>query len=404
MKTGNIITRVLAVSLFAAAALSCGRKDEVEFKVDVRHVAVESDRGTQFVTVSAPAGQEWTITLTDENGQPVDWAVVDPASGVGTRTAVTITWDQNYTSEARTIVITCRSDSKTSSVKVVQAAKPADAVLFPDKIQPDPVRRWMELPATNNESLYFISHPSSTSETAGRNYSYYWDVANLVAHWVAYPLNKNLIGSGGRTNLWGLDPKLPKDKQPWLFSGYRSSASSGNSDGGTQWYDRGHQMPSADRLNYSDNIQTFYGTNMTPQINELNSNIWAALEGSVRDWSKKFDTLYVVTGCVIDGSTQFAYDNEGKKVTVPVGYYKALLGYDKKHKNGIAAQTQGYTGVAFYFEHKGYPDSQYMNQAMTIDELEKKVGEDFFVNLPSEIGEVLAAKVESTKDNFWWSK
>ena len=42
--------------------------------------------------------------------------------------------------------------------------------------------------------------------------------------------------------------------------------------------------------------------------------------------------------------------------------------------------------------------------AMTIDELEAKVGVDFFVNLPAAIGENLAAKVEATKDNFWWGK
>ena len=396
--------RYIAVCLILFLLAACGRKEEVALEVIAKKPVVEGDRGTQFVTVVANPGQEWTISLTDENGQAIDWMQVEPATGVGACSSVTITWDRNYTGAERVVRVVCVSDTGRSFVLVTQQPMASDPEVYPDDIIADPVRKWMELPATNDPSLYFISHASATNATAGRNYSYYWDPNALVAHWVAYPLNKSLIASGSRTNEWGLDPKLPKSRQPWLFSGYRSSSSSGNSDGGVQWYDRGHQLPSADRLAHDDNVQTFYGTNMTPQINELNANIWASLESGVRDWSKQFDTLYVVTGCVVKGSTKYAYDNEGKKVTVPVGYYKAILGYDKSLAKGITAQTQGYTGVAFYLEHRGYSDNNYMATAMTIEALEEMVDVDFFVNLPAAIGDNLAAKVESTKDNFWWGK
>ena len=111
----------------------------------------------------------------------------------------------------------------------------------------------------------------------------------------------------------------------------------------------------------------------------------------------------MVTGCVVEGSTSYAYDNEGKKVTAPVGYYKALLGYQKSPAVGITAQTHGYTGVAFYFENRAYSGNNYKANAMTIDELEAKTGVDFFVNLPAAIGSDLAGKVESTKDNYWYN-
>ena len=52
--------------------------------------------------------------------------------------------------------------------------------------------------------------------------------------------------------------------------------------------------------------------------------------------------------------------------------------------------------------HNGYP-SQYMDSAMTLDELEEKTGFDFFVNLPEQISEKLAEYVEETKDNFWYN-
>ena len=38
---------------------------------------------------------------------------------------------------------------------------------------------------------------------------------------------------------------------------------------------------------------------------------------------------------------------------------------------------------------------------MSIDELEKKLGTDLFVNLPAAVGEETAAKIESTRDSWW---
>ena len=42
-----------------------------------------------------------------------------------------------------------------------------------------------------------------------------------------------------------------------------------------------------------------------------------------------------------------------------------------------------------------------MNQSMSIDELERRLGYDFFVNLPGVIGEDAAARVESEADDWW---
>ena len=93
-------------------------------------------------------------------------------------------------------------------------------------------------------------------------------------------------------------------------------------------------------------------------------------------------------------------DNEGNKVCVPDGYFKALLGYKKS--GTIGNSTGGYLGIAFYFEHKGYDNSAIMDsQAMSISALEEKLGIDFFVNLPEKVGQNMADKIESTKDKWW---
>ena len=103
-----------------------------------------------------------------------------------------------------------------------------------------------------------------------------------------------------------------------------------------------------------------------------------------------------MTGCSVEGSTEVAKDNDGKEVTVPVGYYKALLGYSKSESVGMTGENGGYTGCAFWFDNKPYSGS-YMDNAMTISELEEKTGVDFFVNLDPAVAE----KVEKTEDKWW---
>ncbi len=254
-------------------------------------------------------------------------------------------------------------------------------------LTPDTPGKWLELPATNDERLYFFTHDMTRNSQQVRNYSFYLDPDAKIAVWVAYPLNSGLIGSNtGRSDAWGLDPKVPRDYQSVIFSGYKGG------------YDRGHQLPSADRYGSGINEATFYGTNMTPQLNSLNGFAWVSLETKVREWSKQMDTLYVVTGADINGATEYAYDNDDKAITVPVGYFKALLGYKKG--GSIGNSTGGYIAVGFYYEHKEY-STAVMDQAISIDDLEKKLGYDFFVNLPEKVGEEVAKTIESTIDGWW---
>lgn len=348
-------------------------------------------KGTQNLKVQAVG--EWILNLVfEEDEEP--WASLDTKSGTGSKSNVFINYEANYSEISRTVTIILENGAYSASCTLTQ--KPSTTVGgssqgTPDKIVGEPVPGWLELPAINDKNLYFITHEQTIVSTTIRSWSYLWDTDALVAHWVAYPLNAWTIGGGDRTNAWGLDTKVPRNLQPVLFTPFRGG------------YDRGHQLPSADMLRLDANITTFYGTNMTPQLGNLNQKGWASLEGKVRDWAKSFDTLYVCTGCTVAGSSKVAYDNEGKAVKVPTAYFKALLGYKKSGTISITGTTGGYTGIAFYYPHEAYSGS-WKSKAMSIDDLEKLVGEDFFVNLPAKIGADRAATVESyfsTSDNLW---
>jgi len=334
--------------------------------------------GSGWVVVTSSS--QWTISIKE---QDASWVELSVPSCSGNKSNIVLSWDENKSGEARTCTIVL-----SDGVDTVTAVFTQNSSTLSYDLTPDTVTNWMELPAMS-EGLYFFTHPMTIDGKRLRNYSFGWSADNLVARWVAYPLNSRLkSGSSGRSEAWGLDPKLPRACQPVIYSAFRSFGA------------RGHQIPSADRQISQYNIETFYGTNMTPQDYDFNSGVWASLEGYVRDRSASFDTLYVVTGCTVAGSTRKAYDNDGKPVTVPTGYFKALLGYKKSGTIGRTGAQGGYTARGFYFLNQN-SYSSYQSQSMTISELENKVGLDFFVNLPAAIGADLARKVESTADSWW---
>lgn len=369
---------------------SGGKEDVLPPTVEVKTAVVEAGGYSQFIYVKASSS--WRITITSvDGGEPVDWIIADPSSGSGDMD-VTLKVEENKSEKERSAVITVENSAGKASKTISQKAKGSE-------VKPDPTPSggnlspktgWMELPAIPN-GMDAFTHSMTVGSVSTRNYSFLWDYDNLVAPWVAYPLCKWNIGNNiKRTNAWGLDPLLPEGKQPVLYRGF--------SKGNNGWYARGHQIPSADRLtSYESNSMTFYGTNMTPQIQDgFNGDIWATLEGKVRSWANSSDTLYVVTGCVIDypeGQTvKYALDNYGKKVSVPTAYYKVVLRYMKNSTVGYS----GYSACAVWLDHKVYStkniDSKY---SMSVKDLEKKVGMDFFVNLPAVVGEEMAAKIES---------
>lgn len=388
------------VMLALSSCGSGGKEDVLPPTVEVKTTMIEAEGRSQYIYVKASSS--WKITLTSvDGGAPVDWIITAPSSGSG-NTDVTLNVAANESEQERSAVLTVENSAGKALKTISQKGKKPEIKPDPDPTpEPKPNETgWLELPSVPAGTDFF-AHSMTIGSVKTRNYSFIWDYDNLVAPWVAYPLCKwNMASNVKRTNAWALDPLLPESKQPVLYRGF--------SKGNNGWYARGHQIPSADRLtSYESNAMTFYGTNMTPQIQEgFNGDIWATLEGMVRSWANKSDTLYVVTGCVIDykdGETvKYALDNNGKKVTVPTAYYKAVLRYMKSSTVGYS----GYSACAVWLDHKVYStktiDSSY---SMSVDDLEEKLGIDFFVNLPAKVGEDVAARIEAEEPKgvaWWW--
>ena len=131
------------VALLSVASLSCRQKVETDFKVNLKYVEVDAARGTQWVVVEALAGQEWTLSLSDASGASVSWAALDPPYGTGSKSSVTITWEENDTGEPRVVVITGVCGSQTATVILTQhpeSGSGGGSGTLPEEIIPDKVQ------------------------------------------------------------------------------------------------------------------------------------------------------------------------------------------------------------------------------------------------------------------------
>lgn len=378
---------------------SCEKPVGETMSVELRKTVVNSPAGQVFVSVKCSG--TWTLSLAPDNGA-ADWATLNVTSGEGDRNNIILTYQANTGNSSRQLRVILDNGSSWVECSLKQYSPDQD----PDDDDSGnggsgsgsgsgssgstatAKTGWMELPAMNNDALDYYSHSFEKDGKTYRNYTFGWSQSDLVAHWVAYPLcsfytNKTV----SRTDAWAYDPLLGKYSSA-PFGGYGGS------------YARGHQLPSADRLCcYEANAQTFYGTNMTPQLNAHNEGIWQQLESKVRNIAEKSDTTYVVTGVITKGSTKTTVDSDGKSMTVPTAYFKALLRYSKSSTLGQ------WNAAAFYLEHRSYSESIGKQHSMSIDELEKITGLDFFVNLPAKIGADQAAQLEAADpadSAMWW--
>lgn len=266
-----------------------------------------------------------------------------------------------------------------------------DGLTVAEPVLEDPA--WMELPAPSlmDKSLHVVTHTAQMQGRLQRNYTILYDEDLYAALWVAYPLCADHT-STGREETWGYDPHVPKLSQTNVNKGYGATEPTANYP--NNFYARGHQIPNADRSGVPDMMaQTYYSTNMTPQIqNGFNGSIWAKLEEAVRMEIPQGDTLYVVTGAVFEkyGTDEkvktIVNKNDSKTLPVPNYYWKALM----KVKRAEGKVTDAST-IGFWLPHGDLKGHSYADYAVSVDQIEEWTGFNLFPSIP----DVLEPSAES---------
>jgi endonuclease G len=207
----------------------------------------------------------------------------------------------------------------------------------------------LEIPKINHKDIV-ISHTG---------YSLLYNETHEQANWIAYDLTKEETNRlFDRTDKFIRDPKV-------------KTGTANNKDYSGSGYDRGHLAPASD-MGWSSTAmaESFYYSNMSPQTPSFNRGIWKRLEELVRNWAIENNTIYVVTGPVLNNALTTIGAN---KVSVPNYFYKVILDYSEPSIKGIG----------FIIPNTGSSE-QLQLYAVTIDNVEKLTGIDFFPSLPDE--------------------
>lgn len=195
------------------------------------------------------------------------------------------------------------------------------------------------------------------------------------AVWVAYTLSaENLLTKQvRRRNRFKVDPAIkfrPVRPKDYVRSGY----------------DKGHLAPAAD-MTYSLNSMTnsFLMSNISPQIPGCNRGIWKRIENQIRRWAVREEKIYVITGPIFNNTP----DTMGKeKIPVPVAFYKVIFDMTPPHKMlGFIVKNQTSKRRVGSF-------------AVSVDEVERITGYDFF----SELDDELENRLEKSNTFNTWEK
>ena len=264
----------------------------------------------------------------------------------------------------------------------------------------------LEFPALRGGSSIVVTHTGKLNNSlVGTNYSVEWDTEKSSQRWSCYKYYKTIIAKNVpryyADNDGSLSPNCQYPNDPDLPAEFRFAT--GEDPYKSSGYDHGHICPSADRQAANEaNYQTFYITNMQPQNNKFNAGIWSSMETQVRNWTSKFDTLYVVKGGTIDKAEhiyEYVFKNSHQKtrvnnkhIPVPRYFFMAVLG---RYNNIFRA-------TGYWIDQSSYSSLTPKDYAVNITELEQRTGIDFFPNLPDDIEVEVENVSRSQMLNDWY--
>ena len=213
--------------------------------------------------------------------------------------------------------------------------------------------------------------PSTNGQLVDRvGYAFLYSERYEQPLWVSYKITRDEVQNkvAERKDNFRLDPLIKTGSA--TIADYKSSG-----------YDRGHLAPAADMAWSKQAMsESFFLTNMSPQVPSLNRGMWRVLEEKIRHWVLKEKELYIITGPIIRPGYMTIGPN---KVAVPQWYYKIIIDY---HQPQIKA-------IAFMIPNQK-PQKSLQDFTVNIDKIEEVTQLDFLNFLPNRVQIELESKLD----------
>lgn len=206
------------------------------------------------------------------------------------------------------------------------------------------------------------SHSSSTIERTGYKLAY--DGRTRNASWVYEQITADsLKGTAERSKCVFLeDPLVPASFRATLKD-YQGSG-----------FDRGHLRPAANAKASPGAMQeTFYLSNICPQVPQLNRGYWNKLEKYARDLTAQYAVVHIYSGPLYlpqteaDGKRYVKYQVIGPNdVAVPTHFFKVIVGERASGSREIEAYIVPNTAIP--------SDSSHSTFRTTLEKVERAAG------------------------------
>ena len=208
-----------------------------------------------------------------------------------------------------------------------------------------------------------------------------------TANWVSWHLSNRWKGDAKRTPSFSPDEALPAGFYRVVTSDYSGSG-----------FDRGHLCPSDDRdFSPAENAATFRLTNIIPQAPANNQGPWRELEEYARKLAARGSELYITAGPAGQGGAgtngPAAIIGRGAQIVVPKWTWKVIAVVPRGAATAalpvptrvIAIQMPNDQAV----EHHHWDEYR-----VSVQQLEKLTGYDFFRALPPDVQRTLESRVD----------
>ena len=246
-----------------------------------------------------------------------------------------------------------------------------------EQVQDRPSHIVIPVPTTGDYDNLVFGIPGQADVIINREgYALGYSDYHEQATWVIYRMTREeaIAKIARREDNFREDPEITTGSA--TLADYRGSG-----------YDRGHLAPAAD-MSFSIKTmdESFYMSNMSPQRPAFNRGAWKRLEEQVRSFAITEGDVYVVTGPVLPQKKSLTIG--ASQVTVPGSYYKVV--WDR---------TEPQKMIGFLLKNDDTSKSL-QTFAVSVDEVERVTGLDFFNLLPQPQQEQLESTL--TVDAWKW--
>ncbi len=181
--------------------------------------------------------------------------------------------------------------------------------------------------------------------------------------WAAYHVPRDARFDVGKRPGFTKDRSVASSPAPASYAGSR--------------YDRGHMVPNhaiATRFGPEEQRKTFLMTNIAPQSPALNRGPWREMELRIADlWTAKYGEIWVIVGALPNTDSSAHEVIAAAKVDVPGHYYMVAVAQTADGVRALAVLMPQTIGRWDFPARK----------IVTIEELERMSGLDFFPEMPT---------------------